>query len=231
MSLVASVIVDEVGTMLNDMPDHVRWPVPELLGYLTEGIAAVAQVKPSTFVVVTTLLLQPGPTQLVPEEYSRLLDVHFNFERDGVTAGPNVLPGVYALQQAFQKPSCPPNGVIETYSAYPSSERYFFVNPPVSSNLGYTPKIEALVQVAPVPVIAESQPIFMPGTAPQLYRAALVDWCLYRAYGKDQESQSSWERSQGHLKAFAMYTGMSVEASQKTVKSSGAAPVPARRAA
>ncbi len=170
--------------------------------------------------IVAQIPLGPGSTQQVPDTYARLLDIHFNINKDG-SEGTNVLPGVYALQQAFQKPGCLPAGLIEVYAAYPGSERYFWVDPPVPRNLTYIPKVEALLMLTPQVVTANEQPLFIPGSSPQLFQAALVDWSLYRCYAMDQESQTSWERSQGHLRAFQLYVGMAAESPLQQKKSSG----------
>lgn len=219
----ASVITDEVGTILNDMEpgfEHTRWPLPTLLTYLTEAIAAVAQGKPSVFVIVSTLNLAPGSTQQLPAQFARLLDIHFNINPDG-SQGANVLPGVYALQQAFQKSNCQSNALVETYSAFPGSERYFWVDPPIARGLTYTPKVEALVMLVPQTVTSANQPLFMPGSAPELYQAALVDWMLYRCYSSDQESATSFERGQAHLRAFQAYVGVAAMTQQPPRRSSG----------
>lgn len=221
--MLASVLVNEVSSILNDAEignANVRWPVPELLNFMSEGIAAALQFKPSLFVSVVQLPLAPGSTQRLPDDYSRILDIHFNVNPDG-SEGPNVLPGVYNLQQAFQKPGCRSGALIEVYSAYPGSERYFWVDPPISANLSYTPKVEALVMVAPQPITDVNQPIVFPGTNPQLYQGALVDWMLYRCYSKDQESQTSFERGQAHLRAFQQYLGVAMGAPMQLEKSSG----------
>lgn len=231
--MLASVLVDQVGTTLNDMnPPHLRWPVSSLLNYLTEGIAAVAQHKPAVFVVTTTLSLGPGSTQLLSDVYTRLLDIHFNINPDN-SEGPNVLPGVYELQQAFQKPGCRSGALVETFAAYPGSERYFWVDPPVPRGLTYIPKVQALVQLAPQPVTSVSQPLFMPGSSPQLYQGALVDWMLYRCYAEDQQSNTSFERAQAYLQAFNQYVEVAAQSPLQTKKSSGASPARpiARRAA
>lgn len=231
--MLAAVVVDQVGTMLNDMEpgfEHIRWPVPDLLNYLTEAIAAIAQGKPSIYVVVERLPLGPGSTQQLPDQYARLLDIHFNINPDG-SEGPNVLPGVYALQQAFQKPGCRSDALVEVYSAYPGSERFFWVDPPVPRNLPYIPQVEALVMLAPLPVTSVNQPLYIPGSSPQLYQGALVDWCLARCYASDQESQTSWERSQGHMRAFQQYVGVAVDAPTQLRKSSGPAMRQSSRAA
>lgn len=212
MSVLASVLVNEVATILNDMDsgfEHTRWPEAELLGYLSEGIFAIAQGKPSAFVTVAILPLAPGSTQRLSDEYSRLIDIHFNLNRDG-SEGWNVLPGVYQLQQAFEKPGCENRGLIETYAAYPGSERFYWVDPPVPAGLNYTPQVQALVMLAPQPVTAMNQPVVFAGGTSQLYQGALIDWMLYRAYSKDEESATSYERSQAHFKAFQGYLGLAM---------------------
>lgn len=228
MTVLASTLVNEVATILNDMEvghEHTRWPVAELLNYLSEAIYTIVNGKPSIFVSVTQLSMAPGSTQRLPDEYSRLLDIHFNINKDG-SEGPNVLPGVYNLQQAFQKAGCPSEGVVEVYSAYPGSERYFWVDPPVPAGLNYTPKVQALVMVAPQQITALSQPIQFPGGSAQLYQGALIDWMLYRCYSKDEESATSYERSQAHFKAFQVYLGLAMGQPQQLRKSSGPAPQP-----
>ncbi len=221
--MLASVLVDEVATILNDMQigyEHTRWPVPELLGYLSEAINAVVQAKPSLFSTVVQLSLAPGSTQRLPDEYSKLIDIHFNINSDG-SEGPNVLPGVYALQQAFQKPNCPSDALVEVYSAYPGSDRFYWVDPPIPRGMTYIPMVEALVMLAPTPITSANQPVLFPGGSTQLYQGALVDWMLYRCFSKDMESATSAQNAQEHFKAFQTYLGMSAVTSPAAKKSSG----------
>lgn len=225
--MLASVILDEVGEILNDMEaghEHVRWPVSELLQYLTEATAAIAQGKPSAFVLVDRISLAPGSTQRLPDQFCKLINVNFNINRDG-SAGANVLPGVYELQQAFQKLfRCSYDGVIQSYAPFPGTDRYFMVTPAVPEGLTYTPQIEAVVMLTLQAITSASQPVYMPGSDPQLYQGALVDWTLYRAYSKDQEATTSLERSQAHLKAFQAYLGVAAMMGQQSKKQSAQAP-------
>jgi hypothetical protein len=228
--MLVSELFDEVGDILNDMEvgsEHPRWPISDLIQYLNEASSTIALAKPSVFTTVVELALGPGSTQRLPDQFSRLLDIHFNINRNG-TEGPNVLPGVYALQQAFQKPGCRYSGVVETYSAYPGSERFFWVDPPVPKSLPYTPKVEALVVSLPPVVTSPDQPLVFPGIDSQMYQGALVDWMLYRCYAKDQESPSSLQRSQMHFTAYQAYMGMAMGAPAQSSKSSGPAPARAR---
>lgn len=210
--MLASVIVNEVGTMLNDMEpgnEHVRWPVPELLTYLTEAIAAIAQAKPQTFVTIATLNLAPGSVQQLPPQYAKLVDISFNLNADG-SEGPNITPSVNALMAAFGKPQCAfaTPGMIQSFEPLPGSDRFFMVNPPIPAGLTHTPMVNALVMLTPQVVSSTNQPLIFPSSDPQLYQGALADWVLYRCYAKDQESPSSAERAKTHLLAFQMYLGI-----------------------
>lgn len=221
--MLASELFDEVGDILNDMEEgfeHLRWPVSDLMKYLNEASSTISLAKPSVFTTVVRLGLGPGSTQRLPDEYTRLLDVLFNVNRDG-SEGPNVLPGIHELQQAFQKPGCPYRGVVETYAAYSGSERFFWVDPPVPPGLPYTPQVEALVIALPPTVTSPDQPLAFPGISAQMYRGALVDWMLYRCYSKDQESASSLQRSEMHFKAYQAYLGLAIGAPARSSKSSG----------
>lgn len=222
--LLASVVTDEVGAILNDMEaghEHTRWPESELLVYLTEAISAIAQGKPSVFTVSAQISLAPGSTQRLPDAYCKLLNIQFNVNQDG-SEGSNVLPGVYELQQAFQKPFCSFDGVIQSYSYFPSSDRYFDVTPAVPQGLSYTPQVRAILMVTPQVVTDSNQPLFFPGSDPSLYQAALVDWLLYRCYSKDEQSNTSLERSQAHFKSFMTYVGIAAMSYQATQKAQSA---------
>ncbi len=209
--MLASVLVDQVGAMLNDLEpgnEHVRWPVSELLLYLTEATAAIAQGRPSVFTVSANIELAPGSTQRLPDQYCKLLDIHFNVNPDG-SEGSNVFPAVHDLQQAFPKPGCPYSGGIQSYSYFDSSDRYYGVNPAVPQGLTYTPKVQAVLMLTPQVVTSASQPLYLPGSDPQLFQGALVDWMLYRCYSKDEESNTSLERAQMHFRSFQAYLGIS----------------------
>lgn len=214
--MLASVLLDQVGAMLNDMEagsEHTRWPVPELLLYLTEATAAIAQGRPSVFTIVARIGLAPGSTQRLPDQFCKLLDIHFNVNRDG-SEGPNVLPAVHELEQAFYKPGCSSDGLIQSYSYFAKSDKYFGVSPAVPAGLPYTPQVEAVLMLTPQVVTSASQPLYMPGSDPQLYQGALVDWMLYRCYSKDEQSNTSLERATLHFKSFQAYIGVAAVMNQ-----------------
>lgn len=215
--MLASVLLDEVGAILNDLEsgnEHVRWPVSELLLYLTEAVATIAQAKPAAFIIADRISLAPGTTQRLPDQFCKLIDIHHNINPDG-SEGPAVLPAGHDLLQAFYKPTCSYDGVIQSFSYFSSSDRYFGVAPAVPVGLTYTPQVQAVVMLTPQAVTSESQPLYMPGSDPQLYQGALADWVLYRCYSKDQEANTSLERSQMHLRAFQVYVGFQMPSAQQ----------------
>lgn len=206
MPLLASSLFESCAFELNDV-DYVRWTQSELAIYLTEAIASVATLKPTLFYSSLAIGLAPGAVQSVPGQYSELIDIVYNISPDG-TPGESINQGSFTVARAFGRRSCPPADgyAVQTFSMHPENDKYFYVDPPVPpSPTGYA--VQAVVQLAPNVITAPTDAVVMANTTPELYRNALKDWMLYRAFAKDTEDQSSFERSQGHYKAFMSFVG------------------------
>lgn len=209
--LVVSTLLTEVGTILNDVEAgnaHIRWSEPELMNYITEATAAIAQAKPSVFMMYDNIELRPGSMQRVPDPFLKLINVLFNINQDGSDGAP-VFVGVQELQHYFTKPSCPMGGLIHTFSILNNANRLFEVTPAVPVGLPYVPKVRAVLMLRPDIITSRDQWINMPDSDGLMYQGALVDWMLYRTYSKDQESTTSIERSKFHFTSFQAYISLS----------------------
>lgn len=202
--MLASELLHACAYELNDLEpgaEFVRYPQTELIEYLNDALAQLAILKPVLFRTIGTLTLGPGAQQKLPENIETLEDIVFNLNADGSLGAP-VLPGVFELERTYGKGVCPSNVayVVRSYSPLPTTDGYFYVDPPVPP--GMTVRVQAVVQVAPQVIATPQTPVDLPGASPLTYRNAFKDWMLYRAFAKDTESQTSTQNSQQHFKAF-----------------------------
>ena len=158
------------------------------------------------FRTIVTLPLGAGAQQKVPEYIETIEDLVFNVNADGSLGAP-ILPGNFSLERTYGKGVCPPAGdyAVRSFSALPSSDAFFYVDPPVPP--GQTIRVQAAATVLPQVITTANTPIEFPSGSPLTYRNHLKDWMLYRAFAKDTESQTSMALSQAHFKAF--YTALS----------------------
>jgi len=207
--MIASDILDSAAAELNDLEpgfEYTRWTRPEMLGYLTDAVAQLAALKPTLFETTTVLPLGPGAMQKLPEYVAVLEDVIFNLNVDGSLGAP-ILPSDFNLERTYGKgtPTTTPYAV-RSFSVHPKTDAVYYVDPPVPPTNG-TVRVQAVVQLAPQQFTTMDTPIELPSAAPEVYRNAMKDWVLYRAFAKDTESQVSSERSQAHFKAFYQFMG------------------------
>lgn len=209
MSLTAGVLFRACAIELLDL-DYVRWTKDDLAEYLTDAIAVTAALKPTLFASFVHLQLAPGSMQMVPADYSELIDITHNLYPDG-THGELINRGSYTAARALGRSSCAPvdgvGYVVRSYTVHPESDTYFIVDPPVPPNMPY-PYVWALVKLAPNVIVAETDAVVMSNTTPETYRSILLEWMLYRAFARDTESSDSFNRSQAHYKAYYQFLGL-----------------------
>lgn len=217
-------LTDAIGDELNDIEpgyEHTRWPLAQLFEYITEAMEQIAALKPELFASSQTIRLQPGSAQPVPSSVSKLLDVSANVNPDGSTGEP-VLPGNFNLLRYFSKPSCITSiGKVASFRIDPNNPRTFFVNPPA---IGYPPQYIQILGQSPPPAISSvSTDIQFPGGDIATYFNAIKDWALYRAFMKDTESQSSFQRAIQHYRGFYQVLNVKVQmdAFNKAAKKQG----------
>ena len=77
MTLLAGYIVDQAAIMLLDQAG-VEYPADELLAWVGDGQADIANLKPEAVSVNAAALLDPGARQVLPSTVARLVDVVCN---------------------------------------------------------------------------------------------------------------------------------------------------------
>ena len=198
--MIASDITLEVSRQLNDN-DRITWPEAALHEYLTTAEEMIVSIRPDTYSSVEVMLMVAGIKQSIPATALRLLDVKRNMGSDGLTPGRMVLVTDNDSLDLFESSWGTQAQVAAIYNFIydEKTPEVFYVDPP-SDGTGY---LEVSVSQTPPVVTSENQTLVLK----DIYRNALIQWCMFRAYSIEVDSASSQARAAKHEKSFYIMMG------------------------
>ena len=198
----ASEIITRAGDLIQDAT-NVRWPVTELLRWLSDGQREVVNIRPDTFNIVTSAPLTAGSTrQSLPAGGLYLLDVIRNLAG---TMRPIRLVGREVLDAQ----------VPTWHSDTPTADvKHFVYDPriPTSYFLYPAPTVAASVEIAYSVTPPNITSVVSPISIPDTFFNPLVDYVCFRAYTKDAEYAGNVARAQAHYQAFTASIGANANA-------------------
>lgn len=227
MPVLVSDVLERAQTLIQD-ETNVRWPLPELCGWLNDGQREVAIHKPSASARSVVVELVEGTRQTIPQGDLMLLRVIRNLDpssTDDVRIGRRSVRQVARDVLDTTHPDwhdldvVRPTQVAKHFIFDDSDPTAFYVYP---GNDG-TGKLEVLSARSPAPIDATGTDLSdydVNLSLPDVYANALLDYVLYRAYDKDSTHAANAERSAKHFQAFAASLGI------KATQEAGAAPRP-----
>lgn len=205
-------ILSRVQIVLQDA-GAVRWLLPELAKWASDGLREIANRKPSATSEIRVLPLVAGTKQTLPDDVLSLVRVVRNVTGTSPTfvGGITVTPVVREILDAQVPGWHDPTRVTQRAQVRhvifdPLDPRTFYVYP---GNTG-TGQIECVVSAIPDdftiaggadPDDLESYNIDAPISA--IYLTALVDFTLYRAFSKDMQLAGAGDRAAMHYQQFA----------------------------
>lgn len=194
-TIVASAIISKASIVLQDTTPT-RWPVAELLGWLNDGQREICVAMPELSTTLGNITLVAGTKQTLPNGAMGLLRIVRNMGLSG--AAPGLAPRKVA--QELLDATAPdwhtqtPATAIKHYVYDVRAPKVFYVSPPSVVNN----TLEALYTTPPADIASAVSTI----TLDDIFEPALLDYVLYRAYGKDIEIAGSSERSAQHRSNF-----------------------------
>lgn len=191
MATIKSTVL-KISRQLNDQRrgyEYTRWIRDDVIGYCYDGLVQVALYRPDAFTSVFNVELQPGVRQKLPDGVSSLVSISnpLAVTRDdlGLVRAFGKKPCLYQLDEA--------GNVVYALTAYaydPRTPGYFFVSPPVPSNMVPPATIDINCVIPP----PEIDPTWWLKDMPvdRKYHNAVIAWALSRAYEVDTESENSF---------------------------------------
>ena len=199
-------LVARASTLIQDAT-NVRWPIPELVGWLNDGQREVALNKPEASVKNVSVALIAGSTkQTLPADAVLLIDVVRNTGSGGSSPGTAVRLTDREVLDA-QRPSWHSDantvGYIQHYTYDTRDPKNFYVYPKAPDGWW---QIEVVYSSSPQDAVTGGV-ISIDDT----YANALLDYILYRAYSKDAEYAGNANLAVAHYTAFANSLGIKTQ--------------------
>jgi hypothetical protein len=202
MAISSNDIIGKAQTILQD-ESATRWTTTELLSWLNDGQREVCLLKPSVSATNQAVTMVTGTKQSIPVGGLQVLRLVRNLSSAGV--GGKVVRVIDRDVLDTRKPlwhSQKATAVVDHYTFDELDPRTFYVYPP---NNG-TGHIEVVYAVEPSQ-IASGENI----SIPDIHANNLLDYILYRAYGKETDQAGASQRSAQHYKALAASLGIKIQ--------------------
>lgn len=212
MAFFAKDILNRASIILQDA-GAIRWPLPELLMWMNDGLREIAILKPSATATTMALDLVEGTRQTIPDSVQTIIEIIRNRADDGAP-GRVVTPIARATLDrqipGWHAPATLPfSPLVRHYMIESGDLRCFYVVP---GNDG-TGQVDAVVSRMPAAIPVPSDPLdpeAYTSVVPihDAYQNVLLDYVLYRAYSKDAQLAGAAQRAVAHYQQFTTVLGV-----------------------
>ena len=200
-TVTVNTVLLRVNTQLND-PGFIRWPKQELLDYFNDASRAIVLVRPDAFTKNVAFSCTAGTKQTLPSDALRLTEVIRNANGGVIRHVPRK-----ALDDSY--PEWHVGATATKVTAYVYDERdpktfYLYPGPAAAHS------IELVYSVAPATkIMTDVENVTTPSIADldDIYINPLIDFILYRCFGKDSEYAANGNNATTHYNAFLQQLG------------------------
>jgi hypothetical protein len=219
MAFTAASVMLSVQTILNDAAS-VRWTAVELHTWLNDALREIAVLKPNAVAKTVELSLAQGAYQTLPADHFNLFRLTRNLATNAASAtgrgGGRVITQVEREVMDMQIP-----GWMDTAVMPYSKNVVHFIND-ISDMAAYyvvpgndgTGVVEAICAVMPAMVPVPASDVLSVSSyttnvdIQDIYRNALIDYMLYRAFSKDASLPGIAQRAGLHYSQFSNALGL-----------------------
>lgn len=201
----AKTITDKASVFLADA-SQTRWLPSELLSWLNDGQSEICALVPNANPATSTVALVAGTKQAAPTDALYVNGFIRNMGVGGTTPGGVIRQVTRNFLNSFVVGwSNATASTTVSHVAYDPADSNvdFYVYPPQPAS-GMS-SIEIVYSQVPVVIASSGAPVI---TVRDIYANALLDYVLYRAFGKDSEYGNQSDRSQIHYKMFSQAIGI-----------------------
>ncbi|MGF6697613.1 hypothetical protein OKW38_002225 [Paraburkholderia sp. MM5496-R1] len=210
-------LILEVAQLLSDAEAGFKmqqWTKPELIEYANDAALQFVMLRPDLASTSRKVKLGPGARQQLPDGATHFYRVDGTLDSFGRVIGQPTQTDAAAARIAanwFAPLACGPRAgayVVRSFSIDPVEQTAFYVDPPVPAG----ENVVVMVNFTAVPAHAgATDPLPMP----ERFHNAAIEWMLYRAYSKEQDSQSSTANATAHQNSFYSLIGLSQKVDDK----------------
>ncbi len=198
-------IMSRVKTILQDTTS-VRWPLPELQGWLNDAYRETANLKPDCNTQTGTYTCTAGARQVLTSGFAgatRLIEVTRNVAATSSMGAVRLVSRRMLDDQRRNWYAETPSVNIEHFMFDPRVPKEFMVYPPATT----LAQLEVVYAAVPTAHALSESALGDPDTAEVIrlddsYANILIDYILYRAYSKDAEYAANANRAVAHFNAY-----------------------------
>ncbi|MFZ2306840.1 MAG: DUF6682 family protein [Rhodoferax sp.] len=182
MTTTAQSIVFEVQTTLQDL-DGIRWPADEIVRSLNDAQREIVSKRPETAETTVEMDLVAGAKQTTPSDCCKLIEIPRN------TNGPAIRVADRALLDALDPGWYTKPGVktIKHVTHEASRPNTFYAYPPAGAGASVDLVYAPYPTDVPVPGGVTYAQVTGDIDVDDVFKNALIHFCLFRAFSKDAE--------------------------------------------
>lgn len=181
-TITGTAIINAAAYTLQDATNK-RWTRAELLGYLNDGQRDLCLIKPEAYTINASQQLVAGVRQSIPATGAAFVAMRYNLGTTGSTIGrtPRVTDLEVMGRNVPKWAAASASAEVQEVMHDPKDPKVFYVSPPQpASNQGYA---QVVYHGVPTDLGAEASTIVLD----DVYKTALVNYVIYRAYLKEGE--------------------------------------------
>lgn len=198
-------IMSRVKTLLQDTTS-VRWPLPELQGWLNDAYRETVNLKPDCNTQTGPYTCTAGARQVLTSVFAgatRLIEVTRNLAATSTKGAVRLVSRRMLDDQRRNWYAETPATTIEHYMYDPRVPKEFMVYPPATTDA----QLEVVYAAVPTGHTLTEAQLGDPATTEVIrlddsYANILVDYIVYRAYSKDAEYAANANRAVAHFNAY-----------------------------
>jgi len=180
-TITAQQLADQAAGLVHDT-SRVRWSDADWLGWLNDAQRETVVLKPDAYTIITPTALATGATlQALPSGGLQLFGVTRNMGADGLTPGRSV----NVVARDVMDTTLPnwhtetASGEINNYMYDPRAPKQYYVYPKAPATAWY---VEIMYAAIPADVALIGDTL----TLDDVYANALLNYMLFRAFGRDE---------------------------------------------
>ena len=208
-------LLDQALELLQDVVDRDQFDYPDLINWYNFGQRLLVAYLPDANAVIDVMKLAFGSKQSIPPRALGLINIFRNMGTDGETSGSSIMRTAIEVIKTFDLnwAMATPTQEIDNFMQDPVDKTVFYTYPP-SDGTGY---IELEFGQVPPIAVYDAGGVWenlMVGVH-EKYVDSLLNYIIYRCYGKDTDFPGSLERSVHYREMFFESAGIPSPQSQQ----------------
>lgn len=189
--LAVNAVVERAAVIVQDT-SHIRWPLSEKLGYVTDAVREICIYKPDACAKTVAHPLVAGVRQTLPADLFSLIDILSNSSGAVVRQTPRTQ--MDAIAPGWQTATA--SATVKHWMFDPQDQNQILVYPPQPA---VSPGALVMTYAAtPVEAVAGA-------TLPikDVWMPTVVNYVLFRMYSKDAEFAGNFQLAEAYYRAFS----------------------------